>query len=158
MKIFKKNYALAAILLLLFAVKSYSQDPEAHYITLYVDTSIINSQNENEVSNFGQTTNVSNEDYTIDVRLGDTIIWRGVSSVSDEDVVNITAINYEGGVNIFNRNVLRGDNGDPEQVTGTVVTGNVGDMIKYKVSFTVYRNGSKLPGTFKIDPKIRLKT
>ena len=60
-------------------------------------------------------------------------------------------------MNVFNKNVLNGNGGDPEIVAATVVKGNVGDAIKYKIKFTVYNNGVKRPGTFQIDPKVRVK-
>lgn len=157
MKIINKHYLLAVILILFIKSNAFSQDPETHYITLHVNTSVVDNQNASEVSNFGQEEGISNEDFTISVRLGDTIIWRGLSSVSEDDEVFIESINYEGGVNIFNRNILRSTRENPGLVIGTAVVGNVGDMIKYKVSFTVSNNGVKRQGTFHIDPKIRLK-
>ena len=157
MKTSKTLFTLAAIMVLLFNTNSFSQAAETHYITLNVDTSTINSQNESSVSNFGQEEGVTNEDYTISVRVGDTIIWKGISSVSENDVVNIKSINYEGDTNIFNQNILRGNGENPELVVGTAVTGNIGDSLKYKISFTVLNNGVKRQGTYHIDPKIRIK-
>jgi len=112
---------------------SFSQS-KTHYITLYVNTSTIDSQNESLVSNFGQGEDISNEDYTISVSIGDSIIWKGVSSTSPEDdVVNIKSINYEGGTNIFDQNILKGNGEEPEEVVGEAVNGSVGDEIKYKI-------------------------
>ena len=157
MKTSKTLFILAAIMVLLFNTNSFSQEPETYYINLNVDTSIINSQNESSVSNFGQEEGISNENYTILVRVGDTIIWQGFSSASENDVVNIVSINYEGGTNIFNQNILKGNGEYPEQVIGTAVTGNTGDSIKYKISFTVMNNGVKRQGMYHIDPKIQIK-
>jgi hypothetical protein len=157
MKTNKALFILAAIMVLLFNTNSFSQESEKHYITLNVDTSIINSQNESSVSDFGQEEGISNEDYTITARVGDTIIWQGLSSATENDIVNIVSINYEGGTNIFNKNILRGNGENPEQVIGTIVTGNTGDSIKYKISFTVMNNGVKRQGTYHIDPKIQIK-
>ena len=140
-----------------FNINCFSQESETHYITLNVDTSIVNSQNESSVSNFGQEEGVSNENFTISVQIGDTIIWRGQSSSSPNDVVNIVSINYEGGTNVFNKNRLTGNGQVPEQVIGTAVIGNVGDSIKYKISFTVLNNGTKRQGTYHIDPIIKIK-
>jgi len=157
MKTNKTLFIYSVILTLLMSTVSFSQS-KTHYITLYVNTSTIDSQNESIVSNFGQEEDISNEDYTISARIGDTIIWKGVSSSSPEDdVVNIKSINYEGGTNIFDQNILKGNREDPEEVIGEVVNGNVGDEIKYKISFKVLNNGKKRNGTFHIDPKIQIK-
>ena len=157
MKTNKSIFILVVVLGILFNTNCFSQESETHYITLNVDTSTINSQNESSVSNFGQEEGISNEDFTISVRIGDTIIWSGESSSSPDDVVNISSINYEGGKNIFSQNRLAGNGGVPEQVVGTAVNGNVGEFIKYKISFTVLNNGIKRGGTYMIDPKIQIK-
>ena len=157
MKINRSHILLSAILALFIGVNVYSQNPETHYITLNVNTAVVNTQNASEVSNFGQGEDISNEDFTISVRIGDTVIWRGFSNTSQNDVVNIVSINYEGGANIFDQNILRGNGDDPELVVGTVVSGNVGDTLKYKISFTVLNDGTRRQGTYHIDPKIRIK-
>ncbi|MDP3354069.1 MAG: hypothetical protein Q8S44_10060 [Flavobacteriaceae bacterium] len=151
-----KTLFILVVFMVFFSINSFGQEPVTHYITLNVDTSLINNQNESLVSNFGQEAGISNENFTINVRLGDTIIWQGLSSSSQNDVVNIISINYEGEKNIFNQNYLKGNGVVPEQVIGTVVTGNVGDSVKYKISFTVLNNGNRRGGTFKIDPKIQI--
>ena len=87
------------------------------------------------------------------MNVGDTIIWRGESMSSDEVLVNITAINHEGGKNIFDKNRLHGDGQVPESVIGTVVTGEPGDEDKYKITFKM----SNRNGTFHIDPVIKVK-
>tara|TARA_R110001583_G_scaffold1775_5_gene13621 strand:+ start:2482 stop:2958 length:477 start_codon:yes stop_codon:yes gene_type:complete len=157
MKTYKSIFILVIFVILLFSTNCFSQESETYYITLNVNTSVINSQNESAVSNFGQEEGISNEDYTISVNVGDTIIWQGLSSSSPNDVVNISSINYEGGKNIFNRNRLSGNGQVPEQVVGTVVIGNVGEFIKYKLSFTVLNDGRRRGGTYHIDPKILIK-
>ena len=157
MKTNKTLFSLLAIAILFFNLKTYAQDSQTHYITLNVDTSAITSQNESSVSNFGQEDDSTNEDYTIYVNVGDTIIWQGVSSASDNDTVNISAINYKGQPNIFGQNHLNGDGQNPEQVQGTVVAGNVGTVVKYTISFKVLNNGVNRGGTYHIDPKIIIK-
>lgn len=157
MKTNKSIFILVVVLGILFNTNCFSQESETYYITLNVDTSTINSQNESSVSNFGQEEGISNEDFTISVRKGDTIIWLGESTSSSDDVVNITSINYEGGKNIFSQNRLKGNGQVPELVVGTVVNGDVGEFIKYKISFKVLNNGNRRGGTYMIDPKIQIK-
>ena len=156
MKILKPLILIVAVCLLFTAV-SNAQAPETHIITLHVNTTDIIKPNVNDFANFGQPEDVSNENFTINVRKGDIIIWKGVSSSAPAtDLVSISAINHEGGVNVFGRNVLRGNGEMPELVIGTVINGNPGDEEKYKLSFKVFVNGTKKNGTFHIDPKIKV--
>lgn len=147
---------MTALLIIFFSTLSFSQ--ETHTITLYVNTAEVTSQNTSEQCNFGQDEGISNEDFTIQVNKGDIIVWKAVSMNAPEtDIVNVTAINHEGGVNIFDKNVLRGNRQSPEVVIGSVVQGAPGDEEKYTVSFKVFNNGEKRNGTFHIDPKIRIR-
>ena len=128
-------------------------------VTLYVDTRAVTNKNTNQTCNFGQDPEISNVEFTIQARIGDTITWRGVSTLNENDVVNIKSINHEGGKNVFNKNVLIGDGGNPEKVVGKVVaaTGSSqNDRYKYKISFRVTNDGQNRGGTFHIDPKIEV--
>ncbi len=151
MKTTNRLFILMAIFLLSFSSYSYAQ--ETHTITLFVNTSTVDRHNTDETCNFGQEDGIENRDFTIEVNVGDTIIWKGVSTSSDEVLVNITAINHEGGQNVFDQNRLRGDGQVPESVIGTVVNGEPGDEDKYKISFKM----SNRNGTFHIDPVIKIK-
>jgi hypothetical protein len=127
-------------------------------ITLEVNTTDIENPNVNEFCNFqGQDPQVSNEDYTIEANLGDIIIWRGISTSSEEHTVEIRAINHQGnrgGRDIFGSNRLSGENGE---VRGTIIQRTEeGADYKYKIQFRVYINGRRQGGTFNIDPKIRV--
>jgi len=125
-------------------------------ITLNVNTSQINVHNIDSESNFGQVSGITNENYTTNANAGDTITWQGLSSVSTSDVVNITAINYEGGQNVFNQNNLAGNGLNPEKVIGVVQSGTAGKTEIYTLFFTVYNNGTRRGGTFRIDPKLAI--
>jgi hypothetical protein len=147
---------MTALLIISFTTFSFSQ--ETHTITLFVNTAEVTSKNTAEQCNFGQAEGISNEDFTIQVNKGDIIVWKAVSiNAPETDIVNVTAINHEGGVNIFDKNVLRGNGQSPEVVIGSVVQGAPGDEEKYKVSFKVFNNGKKRNGTFHIDPKIQIR-
>lgn len=143
---------LMAMVLLSFTNVLYGQT--VHTIILNVETGIIENSNKDEVCNFGQDQSVSNEDFTITVKNGDTVRWVGFSSdAPDSDKVDITSINHEGGARVFGRNKLNDTDG---VVVGIVTEGRDGDEEKYKVSFKVYNNGVKRQGTFNIDPKIKV--
>lgn len=130
-----------------------------HEIVLYVNTSEITQTNIEEKANFGQPYYITNEDYTTEVSKGDIIIWRGVSVTDTLDVVNIIRIRHEKGKKLLGKNVLQGNDGDPEMVVGMIGNDQAGDdneleYEKYTLHFTVYNNGTKRNGDFKIDPKI----
>lgn len=156
MKTAKKNLILIIIVFFTFSNSLYAQ--LEHTITLNVDTGRIVKHDVNMYCDFGQENGVSNEDYTIIVNIGDTIVWQGISmNAPDTDIVNITSINHHGGTNIFGINTLHGNEESPELVVGEVLNSTKGDgkkTYKYIIKFTVYNNGEKRNGTFQIDPKI----
>ncbi len=160
------NRLSQVLLLLFFFVLTTSFSQQTHYITLHVNTQQINSQNELEVCYFtsqspdgNSTTSDGNiEDFTTVVNAGDTIIWRGESSNNPgADTVNISSINYHGGDNVFDQNVLNGNGGSPEEVVGVVRVGTNGQTEKYAIKFKVFNNGNQNGGTYQIDPKITVK-
>jgi len=145
------------IVLLSFSINSCGQSQEKRIITLYVDTGQITNNKVNEFSNFGQKDGSSNEDYTTNVNVGDIVVWKGVSTSSENDVVNIVSIQHENGNDVFSKNRLPGNGGDPEIVVGLVLSlAPQGMEYKYKIAFTIMNNGVKRNGTFHIDPKIRV--
>ena len=144
--------AITALLLCTF-LSSFAQ--ETVVITLNVNTGQIDNKNLASTCNFGQDDGISNEDYTVVVNVGDNIVWEGVSTSSEDDIVNITMIKYVGGKNIFGKD-LGPDGNDPKQkVRGKVLSSTDGNAYKYDISFTVINNGVKRNGTFHIDPKIQ---
>ena len=149
---------LTALSLMSFSVPINKKNvfTESIVITLNVDTGQIDKQDVNASCNFGQPSDISNEEFTVTAGIGDVITWQGVSSSSPStDVVNITAINHEGGKNVFGENVLKGNGENPEKVIATVLYNTPErEEYKYKISFTVTNNGVKRNGTFHIDPKI----
>lgn len=160
------NRLSLVLVFLLFFVITTSFSQQTHYITLHVNTEQINSQNELEVCYFtsespdGQviTSSGNIQDFTTVVNAGDAIVWRGQSSNNpDNDTVNISSINYHGGDNVFDQNVLNGNGGSPEEVEATVQAGTNGKTEKYAIKFKVFNNGNQNGGTFNIDPKIAVK-
>ncbi len=159
------NRILKVLVVSLFFVCTTSFAQQTHYITLHVNTDQITSQNESEVSSFTsespdtQLASDGNlEDFTTTVNAGDTVIWKGVSSNNpDYDIVNISSINWHGGDNVFDENVIKGNGDSPEEVAAAVKTGTNGQIEKYTIKFTVINNGNKKGGTYHIDPKIAVK-
>lgn len=148
---------LMLVSIFIFSFGSTSTVPQTHIITLNVDTSAIENSNVDEVSNFGQPEEVSNHDFTIIVKKGDIILWKGVStSAPDSDQVLISAINHEGGARVFGRNTLLDSQQNPGIVVGTVTDGKDGDEEKYKLSFKVMNDSIQRGGTYHIDPKIQV--
>jgi autotransporter translocation and assembly factor TamB len=132
--------------------------PESVVVTLYVNTAQIDNRNVNASCNFGQAQGISNEEFTIDVNVGDNITWQGVSAnAPSTDIVNIVSINHEGGKNVFGENILKGNDQNPQKVTGTALyKTDEGKKYKYKISFTVMNGTKKRNGMFHIDPKIEV--
>ncbi len=115
MKIKNLFLTLISLTTLFFVAGLNAQD--MHTITLNVNTGEIQKPNADEYCDFGQPSDVANRDFTITVNVGDTVIWEGVSTdAPGTDVVNIVSINHEGGKNVFDRNILKGDGGNPERV------------------------------------------
>ena len=123
-------------------------------VTLNVDTSKISEKNVDSYSNFGQGPGISNEDFSTSAKVGDTIIWKGVSSnAPDSDVVNITKVHHHSGNDIFKDKDLKG-HGHPEKVSGAVKKDTKGDRETYTLFFTVYNGETKRGGQYHIDPKL----
>lgn len=119
-------------------------------ITLYVNTSVnLTPQNVDTYCNFGQSSG-TNEDFTTDVNVGDTVTWEG-SATAGSGTVNIEKVQYEGGSDVFGTSVLDGT-GSPKTVNGTVANDTGGDEETYTILFSV----SNQNGTFRIDPKIQV--
>ena len=153
MKSTNQLFMLLAVILLSFSATCYAQTE--HVIVLQVNTANIEKQNVEAYCNFeGQNPEIAPRDFTTFVQNGDIIRWIGVSTSSENDVVNITSINYQGGKNLLGLNILRGDGAE---VAGTVQNGAVGEEEKYTLSFKVIRNGTQRNGTFLIDPKIKIR-
>lgn len=150
----KKRFAMKYLILALgVSLTTLVSAQTTHSIILTCDTNNITRDNVNEVCSFGQESDVSNVDFTTDVNVGDIVVWEGEAS-NVESSVELHSINYQGGQNVFGQNVINDVDGI---VTGTVAQGQPGDVEKYSLKFRVYRNGSRLPGIFEIDPRIRIR-
>jgi len=121
-----------------------------HEITLNVDTK---SPNPGKACYFkvGKNTTVLNnsspETFTIFAKVGDNIVWKGVSSTEPKLPVKITAIKYISGPRIFSSDAIKGD----KIVQATVIRGGK-TPYKYQIQFSVGSN----TGMYTIDPKIQI--
>lgn len=153
MKKITQAISLLTFTLLLFCNTLIAQ--ETIYVTLNVDTAQVKTQDTQNYCSFkGQSDSVKTLDFTIDAKVGDTIIWNGVSSTSDNELVKIIAVNLDGGTNVFSDDKMRGENG---VVTGKIRKNTSGkEAYKYTVSFKVLNGGKLKPGTFQISSKIKV--
>lgn len=140
------------VLVCLYAFSGRAQ--QTHTITLYVDTEKVSIRNIEATCNFRQGPDISNENFTVYVKKGDTLIWKGVSTSSEDDKVDIKSIVYKSGTNFFDSTVLKDIGG---VVTGVIVKGETDEYEKYDLYFKVYRNGRWLSTDFPIDPKLRFR-
>lgn len=120
-----------------------------HTITLHVNTADITKSTIASTCNFGQDPSISNEDFNINVRIGDDVKWEIQATDSDPLELSIVNIKYEKGRNLFRKDKINNSGG---LVMGTVVAGAEGQSEKYSVRFKV-----KGKGTFVIDPKLTIK-
>ena len=180
MKTTKQFSIMMAVVLLSFSINSCKAqkvdnlDPTSAIqksknitITLHVNTDLITQENKEKFTYLTYSVipadslyivdpppvDETNKNFTTPVRLKDTITWVGVSfSSPDTDIVKIKKIKHEDLIKILNKEELEGET----IVVGEVKYGNEGEEEKYSIMFTVYNNGEKRNGNFKIDPKLQI--
>ncbi|QYA24493.1 hypothetical protein G3I01_02870 [Gramella sp. MT6] len=124
-------------------------------VVLEVDTDNINANNINEMATFGQPSEISNENFTLDVQLGDVIIWQGRTMPGTGGLVRIKLLKHEEGVKLLGANRISEQDGTGV-VVGRVQAGQVGDEEKYSLKFEVRQRGSQDWVEYTIDPKLQL--
>ena len=137
MKTTKQFSIMMAIVLLSFSINSCRDQKilADNTITLYVDTDNINQDNIDSTCNFRQSADVSNEDFTTEVALGDNITWQGKAVKNGK--VKIKKIEYVSGDYILTENELN-NSLFSRKVHGKVVDeGTIGDIEKYLIEFKV---------------------
>lgn len=150
----KTNQILIAVVLLLF---TYTFNGQTHVITLHVDTSNLTVDNvsSDSISYFSAPTAQVDvpsppEDFEITVDDGATIIWEGASFSNPDDTVDIIMIKRQRGPKIFSSDDIPGNG----SVQAKIINNTPDDAFKYKILFKVNGAGR----TYKIDPKIRVKS
>ena len=162
MKTVNRFSIIMAIILLLFNITSCRENlkpighivtDNGHIITLNVDTKRVAQNNTDKTCNFGQTDGSTNKDWTITVKVGDSITWRGLSTYSTKDSVKIKMIKIKknDGTKIFDKDSIKGKK--KVFAKAKYSTEDKSDY-EYKIKFTVIRKGKKK--NYHIDPKIRV--
>jgi hypothetical protein len=132
---------------------------ERHTITLTCQSSELTEQNINDMCRFGQSSSVSNKDYTIEAQVSDIILWNGKYAEPGQGYIDIVSIDFESGTNIFkDRRILDQDDGLPNgTIVAIVKKGEENDEMKYKITFDAYNRDGDFISRFKIDPKIKIR-
>ncbi|QCK15772.1 hypothetical protein [Mangrovivirga cuniculi] len=144
------------IIVLIFFINFQSKAQEIDPLTLVCDTENIQSPAYKYCYFSGQQPGTDIRDHVDTVKVGDIVIWNGVSSTSANHKVKITTIRHQRGDNIFESNVLRERNGNGK-VRGRVKEGTAGMEEKYIITFKVIKPGSGTE-TFDIDPKLMVRS
>ena len=123
---------------------------KTRYVVLLVDSETINSNS--EPKNFCKFPDLKPkeliQDYTTNVRKGDTVVWLGIStSAPNEDIIEITGIKHREGDNVVEPNQR-----EKGKVAG-LIKGKKGDKEAYAIIFSVTKKGMD-PDTFELDPKL----
>lgn len=67
-----------------------------------------------------------NEDFTAEVQVSDIVVWRG-EGIPSNSSIELHSINYQGGANLLDRNVINDSNGI---VSAEVIQGQPDDVEK----------------------------
>lgn len=137
------------IVLFFFSQMQIALAQTTHTITLHVDTEEITKSNLSSTCNFGQATNISNEDFNLDVSIGDSIVWNIIATDSDPRDVNLVNVKFERGRNLLQSSQVNDKKG---KVKAKITQGAKGQFEKYSIRFRV-----KGKGAFVIDPKLTIK-
>lgn len=145
----------AVLKLVLIMVLTFSfvkvQAQTVHELILNVDTTkqdkVANSSF-TKGSNTAIIENSSSTKFGILAEVGDTVLWKAVSSTEPQVPVKITGVTYLGGPRIFSANNLSGT----EMVKATIIRGGK-NLYVYKLSFKVGSDATEYTLTSKIKIK-----
>lgn len=143
----------------------YAQDTIT--VTLMVDTQNFNPDDLNDSCSFKAVWSDSGkvvtstgdlEGFEFGAFVEDTIVWEGVSTSSDSDLIDIKKVVRENDSKIFKdkrNNGQRRGSSNKETVQAKILYSTVGKPdYKYKIYFKINQSGK----THKIDPKIKVGT
>lgn len=151
----KPKFAPITIALVMFLFIGTSAIAQTtHVITLRVNTDRITASNVNQESNFGQSSRVSNKDFTVFAYKGDYIEWQAVDSSNSGRSVTVEEIKYESGKNLFDQPNFK-KIGSNKKIKKKISKGKKNQKEKYVIIFSFEKGGKKY--TYQIDPKIIIK-
>jgi hypothetical protein len=150
MKTIKRLLILTVFLLLFLSENSLAQ--QLHTIVLNVNTELLTDKKDiDKYANFGQEVGISNEDFTVLVNLNDDIEWIGISS-SAPGIDSVFIKKIKGVGKLMDKDQLEGN----KVVKGNVSKGKSGEKEKYKLWFSIKRQGEDESKSYQIDPVIRI--
>lgn len=159
MKLSNLKILITTFLLLLF---SYSFSQETITITLIVDTNTFNSSDPNNSCSFKAIYSKSGkviksdkdiENFTIDAKVDDTIIWEG-TALNSKDIIDIKRIKRENNSKVFKkrRNYGKRIGNSNREIVESKILYSTKDKEDYKYVLSFKYKGR----TYKIDPKIKV--
>ncbi|MDR5589237.1 hypothetical protein [Christiangramia sp. SM2212] len=151
----KAKITILVFFISLFSINTSIYSQNNPMITLEVDTENINENNIDEMATFGQPSETKNRDFTLEVEMGDVIIWQGRATQSSGGLVRIKLFRHDDGVKLLGTSRIAEQN-DTGVVVGKVQAGNPGDIEKYTLKFEVRKRGSQTWTEYFIDPKLKL--
>lgn len=140
--------------LLLMNSYAYAQNKKKD-IMLTVDVDNITAENLEETCSFGQGDNISNEDFTTIVTIGDEVKWKIDVLDSSRGSAKLVKYKHENGPKFFNADSISVKN---NRIKGTIEegAGTEGDTEKYTLEFKIKKQGTNEWITYAIDPKLKL--
>lgn len=153
--IMKLNITILSLCLSIFLISTSSFSQGNPMITLEVDTENINADNIDETATFGQPSETKNKDFTLEVSMGDVIIWQGAATQSSGGLVRIKLFRHDDGVKLLGTGRIS-DQNNTGVIVGRVQDGVPGDIEKYSLKFEVRKRGSQEWTEYTIDPKLKL--
>ena len=143
-----KRVTIAAVFLISLTGISLSQTTHFIYLHRDMEGNFSFSTGENTIV----IDNSTNENFTIEVDEGDTIIWEGMTSQGGAKI-DIDKVRRREGTNIFRWRSINGNRGEDgkRRVDAKVKSERAGVLYKYDLEFSI---GDE---TFVIDPKIKVR-
>jgi len=152
----KAKNLITVLLLSLFFIPFYSNAQGRKIeIVLTVDVDNINKNNIDETCSFGQPKEVSNEEFTTDVQIGDQVKWKIVRKEGSKGSAKLQKFKHDKGKKFFNKDSIPQSSGNIKGVINEGA-GEPGEVEKYSLEFKVKKKGENRWETYSIDPKLKL--
>ena len=145
---------LSVFCMILISANSYAQDQKLEII-LTVDVDDIAPGNLDRTCNFGQSKDISNEDFTTVVEIGDEVKWKIRVADSSKGAAKLIKYKHETGPKFFKKDSISARN---NRIKGTIEEGAGvdGEIEKYTLEFKIKKSGTNEWINYAIDPKLKL--